>query len=131
MLSRQKNGTLIAFDAGFVVRTDDAVAFEYSQEVDTKSVGDVMSISEYEGTPVVATELALFRLDFPDLTAFTPEAPETVVGIVAIRSAGSTLWIFDGEGIYRLRAGKWEEIEIPPELLAIPFRGVQPVGRGR
>ena len=98
MLSLRKNGRLVAFDAGFVARTDDAASFEYSNEIDTKTFGELASMIEHDGGVVCATELALFQLDFPEFSAFVPEVPKTVVGIVAIRSAGSTLWLFDDEG---------------------------------
>lgn len=114
----------VAYRDGFVARTSDLEAFELSDALDVADRGEVVGMVRYGTTVLVATELDLFSLEFPDLNQFAPHVPATVERICGISVAGDKIWIFDAEGVYRLDDGKWNQIPIPDELTKRSFSGL-------
>ncbi|WP_244480934.1 hypothetical protein [Methylobacterium sp. Leaf102] len=91
----------------------------------------LLSIIRFKDKYIVASDYALHIFDGHHLTPLKPRlrrrggAPTPL----RVQAVHDVLFYFDYKlGVHRFDGNRWEEIPIPPELLARDFRGL--VGRG-
>lgn len=90
---------------------------------------NLVSVTKFEGTVVVASDYALHRFDGHLLSPLKPKLDpfinKNVPTPLKVQAIDDVMFYFDYKhGVHRWDGENWEEIVIPPELLKRDFKGL-------
>lgn len=106
----------LRFRPGVVYSTTD---FADMTEVAVNDAG-LSALGVHQGSALLADEASLFTLA-PDGTApFEPPLPPMTDRMLELSSSDGILHVIRESSVWRLVAGTWEEIAIPPDVVALP-----------
>lgn len=111
------DGTIVylRFRPGVVYSTTD---FADITEAAVNDAG-LSALGVHQGSALLADEASLFILA-PDGTApFEPPLPAMTDRMLELSSSDGILYVIRESSVWRLGSGTWEEIAIPPEVVAV------------
>lgn len=120
-LDPEDNRTILTgeFGAAFKMHQDDEI-----EVMDVPETAHILSsVVRFADKLLIAGETDIFARQLGETEWQTfPSDGADFSSVFKLQSFEDTLWAFGGEALYRYEGGRWDEIEIPPELLSIQDR---------